>query len=222
MFDYPRISELSWYPIMSSGTLSGDKLILNAERRRRRLLYSLNDFQQAISACSFLYECDEAQGYSRTDLRRFRCYETTLVVAYNRPFTQSRGAVPPLTFKMMDLKLSKKRQDLHDRLVEMRNKIMAHSDGELMRMTTQAFDVQMRDGDSPMQFIQTVFDEGITLIGNLLIDTNEMLHEVYRAVYLTLHGEAQLDPTLFNLRIDSPTAGGARNIPPTSSFDEED
>jgi hypothetical protein len=84
----------------------------------------LNDLQQALSACEFLYECDEMNTYSKIALRRFRCYETTLVVAYTRPFTQSRGAAPPLTMKTVDLKLSHERQALHEKLVEMRNKII--------------------------------------------------------------------------------------------------
>src|ERR1700738_5146630 len=117
-----------------------DQIKLNAERRRRRLLYSMNDLQQALSACEFMYECDETQTYSKIELRRFRCYETTLVVAYTRPFSQSRGEPAPLTMKMVDLKLSKERQALHGSLMEMRNKIMAHSDSEMMRMTTQTFD----------------------------------------------------------------------------------
>ncbi len=85
---------------MSPQSPDQDKIVLQAERRRRRLLYSLNDLQQALSACEFLYECDETNTYTKIDLRRFRCYETTLVVAYTRPFTQSRGAAPPLTMKM--------------------------------------------------------------------------------------------------------------------------
>ncbi len=152
------------------------------------------------------------QTYNKIELRRFRCYETTLVVAYTRPFSQSRGAVPPLTMKMVGLKLSNEREALHDSLMEMRNKIMAHSDSEMMRMTTQAFDVPMRDGEPPMYFIQTVFDEGVTLVGSLLIKTNELLRQVHHAVYLTLHREAQTDPKLFDLRIDSPEAKAARNI----------
>jgi hypothetical protein len=199
-----------------------DEITLNAERRRRRLPYSLNDLQQALSACEFLYECDETQTYSKIELRRFRCYETTLVVAYTRPFSQSRGAVPPLTLKMVNLKLSKERQALHDRLMEMRNKIMAHSDSEMMRMTTQPFDVPMRDGEPPMYFIQTVFDEGITLLGSLLIEINELLHEVFQAIFLTLHREAQIDPKLFDLRIDSPEAKAARNIAVSPAFDGDE
>jgi hypothetical protein len=181
-----------------------EKIALNAERRRRRLLYSLNDLQQALSACEFLYECEEAQTYSKIELRRFRCYETTLVVAYTRPFSQSRGDVPPLTMKMVDLKLSKERQALHDDLIERRNKIMAHSDSEMMRMTTQTFDVPMHEGEPPMYFIQTAFDEGVALVGSQLIDANELLREVFHAIYRTLHREAQGDPKSFDLRIDRP------------------
>ncbi len=197
---------------MSLQSTDQDKVTLYAERRRRRLLYSLNDLQQALSACGFLYECDEANAYSKIELRRFRCYETTLVVAYTRPFTQSRGAMTPLTMKMIGLKLTAERQALHERLLEMRNTIMAHSDSEMMRMTTEAFDVPLRDGEPPMHFIQTVFDEGVTLLGALLIETNELLNEVYHAVYHTLHKEVQANPELFNIRVDSPEAKAARNF----------
>ena len=143
---------------MSSKSPDQNKASVYAEARRRRLLYSLNDLQQALSACDFLYECEETGTYSKIELRRFRCYETTLVVAYTRPFSQSRGGSAPLTMKMVGLKLSKDRLALHDKLMDMRNKIMAHSDSDLMRMTTQPFDVPMRDGEPPMYLIQTVFD----------------------------------------------------------------
>ncbi|MDA9506955.1 hypothetical protein XI09_20465 [Bradyrhizobium sp. CCBAU 11386] len=72
--------------------------------------------------------------------------------------------------------------------MEMRSKIMAHSDSEMMRMTTQAFDVPLREGEPPMYFSQTVFDEGVTPIGSLLIETNE--RKVFHAIYRTLHREA--------------------------------
>jgi hypothetical protein len=45
-----------------------EKMKQAAERRRRRLLHSLNDLQQALSACSFLYECDEQGTYSKPPL----------------------------------------------------------------------------------------------------------------------------------------------------------
>jgi hypothetical protein len=197
---------------MSPKSPDQDKIALRADARRRRLLYSLNDLQQALSACEFLYECEENSSYSKIQIRRFRCYETTLVIAYTRPFTQSRGAAAPLTMKMVGLKLSNDRRALHDRLMDMRNKITARSDSEMMRMTTQPFDVSMRDGEPPMYFIQTVFDEGVTLLGTLLIETNELLREVYQAVVETLHKELQANPESFNIRIDSEAARAARNM----------
>jgi len=49
-------------------------------------------------------------------------------------------------------------------------------------------------------------------MGALLIETNELLHEVYQTIYGTLHKELQTNPDLFNLRIDSEAARAARNI----------
>lgn len=189
-------------------------MTLHADARRRRVLYSLNDLQQALSACTFLHECDEDASYSKVELRRFRCFETTLVVAYTRPFTQSRGGTMPLTMKMVGLKLSDEKRALHARLVEMRNTIVAHSDEEMMRMTTEPFDVSAGDGEPPMYLIQNVFDEGITLIGKLLVETNELLHEVYQAIVHTLFKELQAKPESFALRIDSEAARAARNVSP--------
>jgi hypothetical protein len=197
---------------MSPQSPDQDKIALHAEARRRRLLYSLNDLQQALSACEFLYGCEETNTYSKIERRRFRCYETMLVVAYVRPFTQSRDAAAPLSTKMVGLNLSNDRQALHDRLMDMRNKIMAHSDSEMMRMTTQPFDAPMKDGEPPMYLIQTVFDEGVSLLGALLIETNELLREVYQAVYGTLHKKLQANPELFDIRIDSEAARAARNM----------
>ncbi len=155
----------------------------------------------------------QANLHSKTELRRFRCYETTLVVAYGRPFSQSlAGGIPPLSTKMIGLKPSPERRALHDRLISMRNQIMAHSDGEMMRMTVKPFDVSLDDESQPVVILQTVFDEGVTLMGRLLVETNELLHEIYAAIVRCLHHEAQQNPELFDLRIDSEEARTARNI----------
>jgi hypothetical protein len=62
-----------------------DPRLRQAEGRRIRLLYSLGDLQLALSASAFLAECEPDEKYSKVELRRFRCYETALVTAYNRP-----------------------------------------------------------------------------------------------------------------------------------------
>lgn len=55
----------------------------------RRLLLSLRDISHAASAATFIREdIDFDKSYGRADLRRFMCYETTLVVSYARPFSE--------------------------------------------------------------------------------------------------------------------------------------
>jgi len=100
-------------------------------------------------------ECEPDEKYTRVELRRFRCYETALVTAYMRAFSQSKGKVPPLSFKMADLKLIGDQMKLHRRLVDLRNKVVAHSDREMMRITAQTFSMPLRD-EKEIVFVQTV------------------------------------------------------------------
>lgn len=125
------------------------------------------------------------------------------MIAYTRPFTQSRGEALPLSMKMANVKLSDDRRALHDRLVGMRNKIVAHSDSDMMRMTIQPFDIfEDEDGRPPLYMLQTVFDEGITLLGALLDEVSSLIQQVHQAVALTVHKEAQEDPKSFDIRLD--------------------
>jgi len=95
--------------------------------------------------------------------------------------------------------------------MDMRNKIMAHSDSEMMRMTTEPFDVSMKDGEPPVYLIQMVFDGRYYPTRGPAHRDNELLREVYPGIYGTLHKELQTNPELFNLRIDS-EAARARGI----------
>jgi hypothetical protein len=103
---------------------------------------------------------------------------------------------------MANAHLTDQQTKLHRRLLAMRNKIVAHSDRELMRMTAQTFDAFDDDSGKSFVFIQSVFDEAVTLLGDLLIDTNELLRTLYQATYKTLSDEAQKDQRLFNIRLD--------------------
>jgi hypothetical protein len=46
----------------------------------------------------------------------------------------------------------------------------------------QAFEFNRCGGEPPMYFVQTVFDEGVTLLGPVLVETTVLLQEVYQAV----------------------------------------
>lgn len=171
------------------------------DRRRLRLLYSLNDFQLASSAAAFLYECDPAEKYFKPDLRRFRCFETAAVVAYVRPFSQSKGQIPPLSLKMAGADLNEEQRKLHEELLLLRNKVFAHSDEDMMRMVSKPFSVPFRDGLDFVMF-ETIFDEGITFMDAKLRRFDELIQTLIRAVVVTLQKQAQDRPDDFDLRKD--------------------
>lgn len=96
-----------------------------------RLLLSLRDLSHARSAITFICEdIDFDEKYSLAELRRFQCYETTLVVSYCRPFSESAAQIPRLSYRKLGIKLSPFTRAIHDGLISKRNKIFAHSDGE--------------------------------------------------------------------------------------------
>jgi hypothetical protein len=168
---------------------------------RLRLLYSLGDFQLALSAAAFLGELDEDAKYSKIELRRFRCYETTAIISYARPFSLSLGNVPRLTLAMTGAQLSDEQQALHERLMRLRNKVVAHSDAEMMRMRSHAAPMEI-DSNFSYVFLHSVFDEGLTFVGMELVALNELLHIVFHSTYKNLLHEAQERPEEFNFLKD--------------------
>jgi hypothetical protein len=171
------------------------------EALRTRLLYSLGDFQQALSAAAFLEDCDPDRPTSKNDLRRFKCYETTLVIAYLRPFSQAKGKIPRLMLENCGVSLSDDLRRLHDQLRLQRNRILAHSDGDLMRMAVATHEHKFDNGNSFTVF-HSAFDEGISVLGSDLLKVRELIQTLYGGIFEQLYAEAQQDPTLYNLKID--------------------
>ena len=120
-----------------------------------RLLYSQRDFQIALSALTFLSEIELEVHYPITELRRFRCYLDTAAISYWRPFSKSPN-LPSL--KTTDLHLCAIESDLHEPIHVYRDKVVAHSDIDYMRVGFHTFDVL--DGIS---FPHLRFDEALEL-----------------------------------------------------------
>ncbi|WP_133116161.1 hypothetical protein [Mesorhizobium wenxiniae] len=73
----------------------------------QRLLLSLRDSAHARSAITFIRQgVDFEQKYGLAELRRFQCYETMLGVSYCRPFSESVGGFPRLSYRALGIKLS--------------------------------------------------------------------------------------------------------------------
>jgi len=170
-------------------------------RRRLRMLYSMKDIQLALSAADFLLSCDPDDPISKIELRRFKCYETTAIVSYARPFSDSKGDVPKLSMKMIGVKLDDQQQALHDELMHLRNKVVAHSDAELMRMVVKLRQLDLGAGQT-MPHINTSFDEGLDFVGDRVEDLLGLLHKVYGGLFDTLTEDARANPSKFDVHHD--------------------
>jgi hypothetical protein len=118
-----------------------------------RMMYSLTDLQLALSAITFLSECEWGKPISKVELRRYKCYETTAVIAYTRPFAKSRGGLH-LTFRMFDFYPSDSELELHQEVMTLRNKLIAHSDFDMMRMVSEHFKIPLREGEKVICDVQ--------------------------------------------------------------------
>lgn len=122
-----------------------------------RIVQSIADFQMALSAVTFLCELEPDDPISRVTRRRYRCFEDTAVVAYSRPFTQSKG-LPTLSFKRLGIKPTSEQQALHDRLWDRRNKVVAHTNIDRMRLALSTF---KPFDDHPVMMPMMDFDDSL-------------------------------------------------------------
>lgn len=144
--------------------LAGQKMI----GQLMRLMMSAIDFRHALSAATFLLEeVGWSKSYRTEEIRRFKCYETTMVVAYARPFTQSRGHAAPFSWKLIKpgFQLESSEAKLHTQLLDHRNKLHAHSDSDATQIRSEIWRSDLPGGSS-FDFLailggeRLVFDQG--------------------------------------------------------------
>ena len=116
----------------------------------RRLMMSALDFRHALSAATFLMEdVDWELGrYTQEDRRRFKCYETSMVVSYGRPFSTARGMAASFSWKQLgrEFAMSADEKILHKMLIDARNRIYAHSDDDHSDITASIWRSDLGEG----------------------------------------------------------------------------
>lgn len=116
--------------------------------------YFLHDFQLALSSLTFLVEdLDLEKKYSKKELRRLKAFHDAIIIAYNRPFSSTKYKLELNIFNP-----SKEQQELHNVLKEQRDKVVAHSDFNHMKIrieTINPFD------DSSLVMPTSNFVEGL-------------------------------------------------------------
>jgi hypothetical protein len=154
-----------------------------------RLLLSLRDLSHAGSAITFIREdVDFDKEYPLADLRRFQCYETSVVVSYCRPFSQSTGRIPRLSYEKLGIELSPFTRALHDNLMNKRNKIFAHSDADAVDYAGLVVLRFKNREDDPFTILHPPrFREGTLLGRNEFEQVGVLVSCLHSAVYEMLH-----------------------------------
>jgi hypothetical protein len=154
-----------------------------------RLIISLHDFGQALSAATFLLEDveEDVEKYSRADLRRFRCYETAMVIAYARPFSMAKGEVGRLSWK--DTGMPPKtatENELHEKLVKHRNTVYGHSDAQFVEWRVMVMHQYFDHNDVDYNWLYPRFEEGMRISLDEISAIHEMLHRLTHRVLLEI------------------------------------
>ena len=122
-----------------------------------RLVQSIADFEMCNSALQFMSEWDEDQTVTHKR-RKFRCFEDAAVMAYCRPFTKANG-LQRMTFEAISLVTTEAERALHRKLLDRRDKVIAHSDIDRMRLSLSTLSI------SPGEFVfpHLAWDDGLQL-----------------------------------------------------------
>ena len=155
----------------------------HAFNKLKRLLISVRDFQEALSAATFLLEeVDQSAKYSLAEIRRFRCYETAMVIAYARPFSMAKGEVGPLKPKDTGLSMTAAEKSLHRKLITHRNTVYGHSDAEFVEMRVMVLHLPLDHNPAGFDWVMPRFEErmrfSLTEIGAI----HDMLHKLVHAL----------------------------------------
>ncbi len=96
-----------------------------------RILIAYNDFKQAHEIASLLVEGDFYENYPEENRQLVIALNMAAIVAYSRPFLDSRGelAHSRLPGKVLRI-LSVKEREVHETVLVDRNTAMAHSDAD--------------------------------------------------------------------------------------------
>lgn len=170
-------------------------MVEKSEVMTDRIIYSSWDFQQALSALTFLLEeCDFDRKYNSIDLRRFRCFETAMIISFSRPFKVGRGR-KPLDLEVIGFEISEAEIGLKDKIIHLRDKTVGHSDEAEMEFyisSTKPFD------DHGVRMPLERFQEGLQFDERVLRKIESLLRRVIHAIAIFKFDFVQVNPDGFN------------------------
>ncbi len=112
--------------------MDDNKNIEGKIKQFNRVLMSHIDFQHSCAIASIIMEENLHSNYSRENRVKLEALNSSMIIAYCRPFSGNKG-IPDLPRKFIN-HLTIEELETHKLLMEDRNKVIAHSDGEAWKM----------------------------------------------------------------------------------------
>ncbi|HEV7798649.1 MAG TPA: hypothetical protein VGO73_10860 [Pyrinomonadaceae bacterium] len=118
-----------------------DKFFKSAKWLLPRWCIDLNDFRQAKEFAAHILKRKWQQDLNETPVRRLehKAFNTSLIVSYARPFHNNKtlkGAPESSLRKQVVKVLNHAEIELHDRILRLRDTVVAHSDGRALQVFT--------------------------------------------------------------------------------------
>ncbi len=178
---------------MSKGKSANPESALN-KSQLTKLICSQIDFQQSLSSLTFLLEStDYTAKYSKVELLRLRCFETTCLISLSRGLDlwRERGR---LNFDLININPSKEESDLLDLVKNLRDRVIAHSDKKEMHFQAVSFQA-MEDHDFKFLAVSSFIGLELSLEHVLAID--QFIRKVINALEKRLTVEVRRIPEDF-------------------------
>lgn len=159
----------------------------------------MRDINIANSSIVFLQELDFDKGeYHYTELRRFRAFEANAIIAYCRPFAMSKKGTT-INMGYAGIKFDENAQALHEKIMTLRSKIIAHSDEDFMHFNFKLHDMGYKDMDGnkiDLPFPNLVVDEGLYLDQSEIWDFHEHVRKLQYTLYKSVMKISKAYPEL--------------------------
>lgn len=184
-----------------------NKKIEISKKQIKRILISLNDILEATNYAHQLLKhkyCkpdylsrldDPNEDFTNSDeYENMNALTTALIVSYSRPFTQNEGqgsAIPSLPRKIMKI-YNDLENELHYKILGLRNKAVAHSDADLFdaHLSRSEFDGSLVPTyiDYPLEY----FNQDKLVLFQKMVEKLMSAFEGYIKSIFEHHGESEL------------------------------
>lgn len=156
-----------------------------------RLIHSANDLQLSLSSFTWFFEeWNPELQFTELELRKLKCFESAMVIAFMRPFVQSRkGTV--LSRKAIGVSFTDEEASLFKKVKDLRNSFIAHADEDEMNFRIESFELDWVKG---ILVPNITYDDRLHFSEDELYEFQDLVRRLLYAISKTIWDLTQVYP----------------------------